>query len=326
MRAISNSIQPDPAQNLIRPFNPARDLQRVADLIELCFADSLDQDGRQYLHQMRNYANQSDWITRLPRFAEWTGAPFVGYIWEEGDELIGNVSLIPYQLSGKRHYLIANVAVHPEYRRRGIAKNLTLQAMEHARQHRAAAIWLSVKEGNLAANELYKGLGFQERNRRTTWHAQHEYSKATKPNSISIRKRQSSDWRAQHSWFNRSYPGEVRWNLPFNLRLLEPGILGSVLRLFSSISVKHWVAYRSDQLLATVTLQTSLQHSGRIWLGTPEHCNLSALQDFLYFARQQIPPRNLYILEYPVSTADMAIQAAGFKKHQTLVWMEYEQI
>lgn len=49
----------------IRRFDIRRDLNMVADLVELCFADSLDADGRRYIRQMRSTA-------RHPNFLRWT--------------------------------------------------------------------------------------------------------------------------------------------------------------------------------------------------------------------------------------------------------------
>ena len=35
----------------LRPLEPGYDLTAVADLIELCFAENLDADGRRYIRQ-----------------------------------------------------------------------------------------------------------------------------------------------------------------------------------------------------------------------------------------------------------------------------------
>ena len=62
--------------------------------------------------------------------------PPAGLVWKEdspdggGRRLVGNLSLIPIGLQGKRGYLIANVAVHPDFRGRGIGRELTTTALE----------------------------------------------------------------------------------------------------------------------------------------------------------------------------------------------------
>ena len=58
--------------------------------------------------------------------------------------------------------MIANVATHPEYRGRGIARALTMTALDHARYHNAVATWLQVRDDNPDAIHIYKTCGFEE--------------------------------------------------------------------------------------------------------------------------------------------------------------------
>ncbi len=113
--------------------------------------------------------------------AEWSNPAMSGYVWQQDGRIIGNVSLIPYFIRSQRYFLIANVAVHPDYRRQGIARRLTEEAITHARQRSAPATWLHVREDNQAAVELYLSLGFVERARRTTWYNKLEYSQPELP-------------------------------------------------------------------------------------------------------------------------------------------------
>ena len=56
--------------------------KQVADLIELCFASTMDPDGEQYLRQMRSAARDASFLRWAPAAAERLGAPLSGYIWE----------------------------------------------------------------------------------------------------------------------------------------------------------------------------------------------------------------------------------------------------
>ncbi len=79
---------------------------------------------------------------------------------------------------------LENLAVRPEYRRRGVARSLCHHAMEWAAVHAAAqrgasltgfmieapAMHLEVRAGNAAALELYAALGFAEQGRRKSYY------------------------------------------------------------------------------------------------------------------------------------------------------------
>ncbi|MFA5874951.1 MAG: GNAT family N-acetyltransferase, partial [Anaerolineales bacterium] len=112
----------------LRPLNIVRDLPGVADLVEKCFADTIDADGRNYIQQMRRAGQDNVFMRWASSAVETASMPLSGYIWEENGDIIGNVSLIPYRRARKKIYLIANVAVRPEYRNRGIGRTLTLAA------------------------------------------------------------------------------------------------------------------------------------------------------------------------------------------------------
>jgi tRNA threonylcarbamoyl adenosine modification protein YeaZ/ribosomal-protein-alanine acetyltransferase len=66
---------------------------------------------------------------------------------------------------------ILTVAVRPEARRRGIARQLIETALEEARRRGARAMFLEVAEGNVAARALYARLGFAEQGVRPRYYA-----------------------------------------------------------------------------------------------------------------------------------------------------------
>jgi ribosomal-protein-alanine N-acetyltransferase len=57
---------------------------------------------------------------------------------------------------------ILNVAVHPNYRRQGIARRLMEKILLEARQERMRTVNLEVRRGNLPAISLYHCLGFHQ--------------------------------------------------------------------------------------------------------------------------------------------------------------------
>ena len=65
---------------------------------------------------------------------------------------------------GMHHILdegfIANLAVHPAYRRQGIARSLLREAQEYAEAHDLPRLTLEVRASNVPAIALYEGMGF----------------------------------------------------------------------------------------------------------------------------------------------------------------------
>lgn len=55
---------------------------------------------------------------------------------------------------------IANLAVHPAYRRQGHRPSLLREAQEYAEAHDLARLTLEVRASNVPAIALYEGMGF----------------------------------------------------------------------------------------------------------------------------------------------------------------------
>lgn len=101
-----------------------------------------------FLHELRKNHVARCWVAR----AETVSAPaVVGYLclWEIGPEV---------------H--ITNLAVHPEWRRRGIARALLARMLLDARHRRVRLAILEVRPTNVEARNLYESLGFRVVGRR----------------------------------------------------------------------------------------------------------------------------------------------------------------
>ena len=66
---------------------------------------------------------------------------------------------------------VNNVAVRPDFRRRGIAQNLLRTVLAWGREKNAEQAVLEVRAGNVAAQELYRACGFEVIGRRRRYYS-----------------------------------------------------------------------------------------------------------------------------------------------------------
>ncbi|MGH2581278.1 MAG: GNAT family N-acetyltransferase [Anaerolineales bacterium] len=317
-QAIRIHNSPPPAN--LRPFDMRRDLLSVADLVELCFASSLDADGRLYVRQMRQAARGGP----LLDLAAAGPGPMSGYVWQENGKVVGNLSLIPHGYGNRKIMLIANVAVHPEQRRRGIARALTEAALDNLLTNGKDEIWLQVDENNPAAVTLYRNMGFVERTRRTSWRVYPQIGAGSTPAAkTKVRKRHTSDWARQSAWLQSTYPRDLRWQIPLDPVLLQPGWRGSVERALSTRQVRQWSAEEGGELLAALSWQSSTLDADRLWLAAAKENEGKGIAALMRQIHNTMKPTRKLALNYPARRAEDALRAAGFKSARTLIWMEY---
>jgi len=314
----------------VRSMNMFRDLPAVADLIELCFADTMDNDGQRYIADMRRASRDDGFLKWASHMTETASLPLTGFVWEEDGHIVGNASLIPFRDKGRRIYLIANIAVHPEYRRRGIARILTQRAMKHGWDKKATALWLHVRDDNPGAIELYNQLGFQEVARRTTWMAKPDPHLLRPFSDVQIISRHPRYWAQQLDWLRRVHPDTLNWYHRFNFNSLRPGLINWLYMLFIDMNIKQWAAIHGDKLLATLSWAPNGGRSESLVAATDSSLSLKdetrteALTQLLLHARRALSSYSKLSIEHPAGEMTEAFRAAGFAERRTLLWMRAE--
>ena len=316
----------------LRPLNILHDLPQVADLIELCFESTMDDDGQSYVQQMRKASKDQDFLSWAGRVMESTSMPLAGYVWEEGGKIIGNVSLVFQVHQGRRLALIANVATHPNYRRHGIGRTLTERAMLGARQKGAREIWLQVRDDNPTAIRIYTDLGFEERARRTTYHsrsaltsasptpADGRYSSRLEMPRISVARPSARHWQRQIAWLQRAHPDEISWYAHWDWMKLGPGLPNAVYRFVVQYDMRQWAATAGHELLASATWVPSYRQPNTLWLAAAPEGGPGVTR-VLEVARRELAHYKRLTVEYPAGELSQEIEAAGFAVFRTLLWM-----
>jgi len=155
------------ARGGLREVDPGRDLGVVAGLIAQGFAGDLDSRAQASLREMRRLARLWPLVGWMAEADPILRESLSGFVWEEpvpgkrGLQIVANVSLNP--APGARGWsIICNVVTRPEYRRQGIARQLTVAAIDAARERGAEGVLLQVYGANQAACHLYSELGFRD--------------------------------------------------------------------------------------------------------------------------------------------------------------------
>lgn len=118
------------------------DLDEVVGIERVSF--SLPWSRGAFLYEMEQNRVARCWVVR-------DDERVVGYVclWEIGDEV---------------H--ITNIAVHPDFRRRGIARTLLNHILDDARRRSLRVVALEVRPSNQEARKLYESYGFRVVGRR----------------------------------------------------------------------------------------------------------------------------------------------------------------
>ena len=323
MTATAIPIQTQSTQ--LRPLNILRDLPAVADLVEACFSGTMDADGHRYLQQMRRAGQDNAFLRWASNAVESVSMPLTGYVWVEGSQIIGNVSIIPYKRREKKYYLIANVAVREDHRRRGIGRALTVAAMEHIRRKNAHETWLHVRDDNPGAIGLYRSLGFVEQARRTTWQAKPDRGADPARLGVTFTRHSARDWPEQQTWLQRLYPNVINWYQPINWLNLRPGLGPELYRIFIEVETRSWAVHTDGRLSGVLTWQPTYGSSDRLWAAVPPETNGSALTALLLQVRRALASRSALTLDFPATEYQSAIEAADFRAVRTLLWMRTDE-
>ncbi|HEX8990887.1 MAG TPA: GNAT family N-acetyltransferase [Anaerolineales bacterium] len=330
MASITVQAQRVPSGPL-RPLNVLHDLPQVADLIELCFASTIDDEGQSYLDQMRRASRDNDFLRWAARVVDTTSMPLSGFVWEENGRVVGNVSLVYQTYASRKIAMIANVATHPDFRRRGIGRTLTEGAMNHARRKGAKELWLHVRDDNPTAIRIYQELGFRERARRTTYNSkpgspvpslfgQPSPTVESRPRVIVTQPR-GRDWPTQRLWLNRAHPRELSWYSRWNWDRLSPNLWSWLYRNLVEFNIRQWAALHDGKLLATVSWVPGIHTSNMLWIGAEPYGDAEGVRAALETARYDLSHYRRLTVEHPAGEMVDAIRSAGFDIFRTLIWM-----
>jgi GNAT superfamily N-acetyltransferase len=315
----------------LQPVDLGRHLGGIAELIELCFSGELDSGARSLIREMRWLSHAGPALRVMQVLT--AGQPWnAGYVWVERGRVVGTVSTQPAPARAGG-WLVANVAVHPAHRRRGIAQALMRATLDLIRGHGGSEAILQVDADNLGALALYRGLGFLRITTQTTWiRSGHLAPPPFAPPPLPIHLRRSGEWAAELALAQEARPEGLAWGRPLAPGDFRPAVLKTAENLLTGRSEEHWVAPAQAgnapaPLAGALIVQLGSPDGDRLiplvhphYRGQLERALL--LRGLRRLGRRPWPARVEYRADDEHAT--QALHQLGFAPHRTLCWMRFD--
>jgi len=237
-----------------RLINLNRDIPQVMKLLELVFGGSLDAEGQRMLSDS---ARASQGPALLWRLNPATSKLSLGFVWEVNGRIVGNVTLLTTKTAGR--YQVVNVAVHPEFRRRGIARGLMQQVTTMVQQRDGREILLQVDKHNSSAIALYQSLGYDALGSMTSWFSAVSRLRAIPANlnsgmeqplpAIRLRELRRQEWQAAYALDRASLPADLNWPELPPPDFYKTSFWGQMANLVNGRRTESWVAVTAQNAL-----------------------------------------------------------------------------
>ena len=328
-------LKPPLAGSGPRPVNLKTDLAPLADLIELAFADTMDSGGRAAIREMRALSRLGPGLGMVPAMNELVIGVGMGFVWIEDGRLVGNVSIYPASLpqEAPRAWIIANVAVHPDYRGRGIARRLMQDSLSSIRTRSSmpADVILQVEAPNWKARALYNSLGFSNEGAFTLWRR----GPCRVPDSLHgrlgpyITRRAWNEWRAELALAERARPnslGGIGWLRPVVPSLFRPS-LRRTLNDFINLRSKERLVIQDDGPVTGALWVERGFGAGAVQLTLMVDPDAREAEDMalLLTALRRFGPDHTLAIEHPAEdpTVSALLERFDFRRVRTLVHMRW---
>lgn len=318
--ALHRSAARSEPPSALRPVNPRRDMAQLADLLQTAFRGRLDRVSLHMVRDMKRFG-QAGWIGWLLGHLFLPPAAYPhGFVWEKEGKIIGNASLMPVD-NPQGRWVLANVAVHPDHRRAGIATRLVRTCLSHVSEQEGDEVLLQVDHDNRGAILLYQRLGFHSYSTRTTWHRPADEPLGRLAEHPQVSDRSPAQWRLHWQLAARVAPEGVIWPYPLRqdwfLASRWDGLRGAT-------RTQHWLCLTdsgdiSGALTAILNASNSAWHLAML-------CDPDATGEvevpLLESALKELRGSRLPLaLDYAAGPADGALRRLGFRHRRTMVWM-----
>jgi len=323
----TDSIFKTGPQNGLQPVDLGRHLGGIATLMELCFDADMDANGRGLVREMQFLSHLGP---LLGLFTVLSGGqqpwPWgLGFVWVEEGQVVGSVST-QRAVAQASTWLVANVAVHPHYRRRGIAWALMHATLDFIRSHGGRQIILQVDDDNPGAIDLYRRLGFSHTTTQTAWlRPAHTAAPPYRSSAFDIRLRRRDEWAEQLALATLIRPEGLAWNQPLRPEDFRPNWAKALDEFFSGQKEEHWVVEAHGRLVGSLLLRINWAEGDRMILLVHPDFRGQVERPLLERGLRRLASHAVR-LEYFADDilASTTLRELNFQPTRTLRWMRLE--
>jgi ribosomal protein S18 acetylase RimI-like enzyme len=324
----------------LRPIQLPSDFAALSDILLASFhypeneAWSVQSDEKEQLVDMiKNLARLWPLIRGIQLLSPSLRDLLVGYIWEQDGKPVGTT--IVSRRGSTDVWVIGTVAVMPEARRKGIARQLVEAGIDLIKNNGGEKALLSVIDGNLPAFSLYESLGFEDYSQTIEFQLTPEGTppETQLPPGYQLSPQDRFDWQPSYELDKRITPERLqRYNPVEDGRYREPAmarVLAPILKIAQGTRDEFFLVRTTstNKLVARGSYRFPTRGKGVNILSMyvdPDHGEIaSALVATMLHRVQTINPGLRIELSVPswMEAVVAAAEAAGFEKRMTYCQM-----
>ena len=237
------------------------EFDRYTDLIAVAFAEDQEREGRSFRDEIRSLSHLLPLFRVMFAVAPSTENHFYTLVWDVDGRFASAVT-ISRQGSDTQRWYIANVATHPDYRGRGLARTLVAAALDRIRTQGGRYALLRVYADNQPAYRLYRGLGFRHLETSTILKGEaHPIAASALPDHYALRPVPQTDWHTRFAVALRLASPETKSVCPPTEKQFQDSWIGRNMQTLISraqhVQQQAWAVAVADQPIGLVTSRAS---------------------------------------------------------------------
>ncbi len=311
----------------LQPVDLTRHIGGIADLIEVCFAADMDAGGRSVIREMR-LVGHFGWALPALNAVGLAQYPWLqGFVWVEEGKVVGCVNAQP-ATGQAAAWLIANVAVHPSFRRQGIALAMMRASLDFVRSQDGTLALLQVDDDNQGAIELYRQMGFTHFATHTAWARPALVPAPEWPSTdLIIRRRRSDEWAEEMALARQVRPEGFLWNQPLRDADFNPTFMQVFDRWLAAQTEEHWMARdpHTGKVAGSLIVRINYPEGDRLTLCVHPDYEGQAEKPLLAQGLRRVAQRPwLTRIEHPAeaAAAGAALREYKFERGRSLRWLK----